>query len=121
MVGEALPQLLTDTVSTVVLVVEEVEGVAGMVVVEQEVFPDAQNIEVSISGNCIDPVALLYNQIHDGILTPLGCLCCSDGDWTSVFCVLARFEGLLYYVNFEIFLIGMFSVTYVTSCLLLIC
>ena len=48
MVGEALPQLLTDTVSTVVLVVEEVEGVAGMVVVEQEVSQDAQNIEVSI-------------------------------------------------------------------------
>jgi len=44
-VGEALPQLLTDTVSTVVLVVEEVEGVAGMVVVEQEVSQDAQNIE----------------------------------------------------------------------------
>lgn len=121
MVGEALPQLLTDTVSTVVLVVEEVEGVVGMVVVEQEVSQDAQNIEVSISEDCIAPIDLFYNEIHNRILTPLFCLYCSDGDWTSVFCVLARFEGLLHYVNFEIFLIGMFSIIYVTSCLLLIC
>lgn len=61
MVGEGLPQLLIDTVSTVALVVEEVEGVAGMVVVEQEVSPGAQNIEVIISEDCIDPIALLYN------------------------------------------------------------
>lgn len=49
MVGEALPQLLTGTVSIAVLVVEEVGGVAGMEEVEQEVSLDDQNIEVSIS------------------------------------------------------------------------